>query len=164
MRTKFIFCNSVALLSIINMVFLIGFIPTDVKTDKQNILTWIGKLPFSSSFFKRWNCQCSFILWVFLGFCWDALQSAHFTGNPQLVTQSMLIWFSWYQIGSHCCWPWSLPLCLVVRSQHLSSSSIQPFGPLVLSEWGQWSRNREEGLQRPSLLHSIVCRTLPKHP
>lgn len=131
---------------------------------QKNLWTWIGKLPLSSSFFTRWNCQCSFTLCVFLGFYWDALQSAHFTGYPRLMTRIMLIWFSWCQRGFHCCWPWSSALCLVLRSQHLSSSSTQPSGPLVLPEWGQWSRNRAGGLQLPSLLHSTVCRTLPKHP
>lgn len=73
----------------------------------------------------------------------------HLTGNPRLVTRSMLIWFSWRQ----CCWPWSLLLCLVVRSQHLSSSSTS--SPLV--HWSSQKGDSGAEIGKKAFSYLLCC-------
>lgn len=56
----------------------------------------------------------------------------------------------WCQFDSHCWWPWSLPLCLVVRSPHSALCFLVHW-----SSW-KWDNGAGTGMKKPSvssLLH-----------
>lgn len=56
----------------------------------------------------------------------------------------------WCQFGTHCWWPWSFPLCLVVRSPHSAFCFLVHW-----SSW-QWDSGAGTGTKKPSVFSAAL--------
>lgn len=160
---KLIFYNSLALLFMTDIVFLIGLIPTDGKTNNKNFfnLTIKRKVSFLLPFFqdgticvKRssrflyllgslWLLRCPIICWKYSTSNTDCSGLVFMVSDwhPQLITIELVIVFGG-----------EIPAFGIL--QYVASWSVGPPRMEIIK------RKRKKGLRLLLLLHSAICRAL----